>query len=121
MTLRALLVVLLLALIAGTPGLGLETRTGSSILIGVLYGVPFLAVIGALIASWRWPRATTRLAWVAAASAALLAALDLLGLTDPVRPPLAIAVLDVVVILAGVGILVLSMRGSAMRGSARPA
>ena len=113
MTLRALLFILLLALVAGTPGLGLETRTGASVLIGVLYGVPFLAAIGALIASWRWPRATVRLAWIAAVSAALLAALDLLGLTDPVRPPLAIAVLDVVAILVGAGILVLTTRGSA--------
>ena len=113
MTLRALLVILLLALVAGTPGLGLETRTGASVLIGVLYGVPFLAAIGALIASWRWPRATVRLAWIAAVSAALLAALDLLGLTDPVRPPLVIAILDVVAILVGAGILVLTTRGSA--------
>jgi len=115
MTLRALLVVLLLALVAGTPGLGLETRTDSSVLVGVLYGVPFLAAIGTLIASWRWPRATVRLAWVAAASAALLAGLDLLGLTDPTRPPLAIAVLDVVVILAGIGILIVTTRGSRAR------
>ena len=113
MTLRALLVVLLLALVAGTPGLGIETRTGASVLIGVFYGVPFLAALGALIASWRWPRATVRLAWIAGASAAVLAALDLLGLTDPVRPPLAIAILDVVAIVVGAGILVLTTRGSA--------
>ena len=113
MSLRALLVVLLLALVAGTPGLGLETRTGSSVLIGVLYGVPFLAAIAALIASWRWPRATVRLAWIAAASAAVLSGLDLLGLTDPERPPLAVAVLDVVAILAAVGILIVTTRRSA--------
>ena len=100
---------------AGTPGLGLETRTDSSVLIGVLYGVPFLAAVGALIASWRWPQATAGLARVAAASAALLTALDLLGLTDPTRPPLAIGVLDVVVILAGVGILIVTTRGSRAR------
>jgi len=113
MTLRALLVVLLLALLAGTPGLGLETRTGASVLVGVLYGVPFLAAIGALIASWRWPRATARLAWIAAASAILLSALDLLGLTDPERPPLAVAVVEVLAIIVGAGILVLTTRGSA--------
>ncbi len=112
MTLRALLIILLLALVAGTPGLGLETRTGASVLIGVLYGVPFIAAIGALIASWRWPRAVSRLSWIAAVSAALLAALDLLGLTDPVRPPLAIAILDVVLIIVSAGILVRTTRGS---------
>ena len=115
MTLRALLVVLLLALVAGTPGLGLETRTGASVLIGVLYGVPFLAAIGALIASWRWPRATIRLALIAAASAVLLSALDLLGLTDPERPPLAVAVVEVLAIIVSVGILIVTTRGSARR------
>ena len=115
MSLRALLVVLVLSLIAGTPGLGLETRTGGSVLVGVLYGVPFVASIAALIAPWRWPQATVRLARIGAVSAALLAALDLLGITDPERPPLAIAVLDVVAIAAGIGILVLTTRGSPAR------
>ena len=110
MTLRVLLLVLLLALVAGTPGLGLETRTGSSVLLGALYGVPFLATVAALIASWRWPRATARLAWIGAASAALLSALDLLGLTDPERPPVAVAVVEIVAIISSLGILALTTR-----------
>ena len=58
-------------------------------------------------------RATVRLAWITGASAAVLACLDLLGLTDPERPPLAVAVLDLVAILAAVGILIVITRGSA--------
>ena len=105
-----MLVVLLLSLGAGTPGLGLETRAGSSVLLGFLYGVPFLAALGALIASWRWSRATVWLAWIGAATAALLSALDLLGLTDPERPPVAIAVVEIVAIVASLGILALTTR-----------
>ena len=110
MTLRALLVVLLVSLGAGTPGLGLETRTGSSVLLGALYAVPFFAALGALIASWRWPRRTVWLARIGAASAALLPALDLLGLTDPERPPGAVAVVEIVAIIASLGILALTTR-----------
>ena len=107
MRLRALLVILLASLLAGTPGLGLETRTGGSDVLGYLYGIPFLAAIGALVASWRWPRPTVWLAWIGAASAAILSALDLLGLMDG-RPPVAVAVVEVVAILASAGILALT-------------
>ncbi len=110
MKLRVLLVVLLLCLVAGTPGLGLETRTGGSVLVGSLYTIPFLGAIGALIASWRWPRATKWLAWIGAASAVLLSALDLLGVVDPQRPPTAVAVVEIVAIVASLGILALTTR-----------
>ena len=110
MTLRALLVVLILALVAGTPGLGLETRTGGSALVGSLYAIPFLGALGALIASWRWPRATKWLAWIGAASGVVLSALDLLGVMDPQRPPVGVAVVEIVAILASLGILVLTTR-----------
>lgn len=110
MTLRALLVVLLLALAAGTPGLGLETRTGGSDVVGYLYVVPFFGALGALIASWRWPRATRWLAWIGAASAVVLSALDLLGVMDPQRPPAAVAVVEIVAILASLGIVALEAR-----------
>jgi hypothetical protein len=103
--LRALLVLLLLVFSAGTPGLGLETRTGtSSALLGALYAVPFLAGIAALISTWPWPRAVRWLAWVAAASAAILSALDLLGLLDPQRPPTAMVVVEVAVIAIAIAI-----------------
>jgi hypothetical protein len=109
MTLRALLVVLLVALVAGTPGLGLETRTDGSVLVGSLYAIPFLGALGGLIASWRWLRASVWLSWIGAASAVLLSALDVLGLTDG-RPPVAVAIVEVVAIVASLGILALTTR-----------
>ena len=113
MNLRVLLVVLLAALVAGTPGLGLETRTGGSVLVGSLYAIPFLGALGALIASWRWPRPTKWLAWIAAASAIVLSALDLLGVMDPQRPPVAVAVVEIIVIVAALGIVVVTTRAVA--------
>ncbi len=110
MSLRALLVVLLLALVAGTPGLGLETRTDSSVLVGSLYAIPFLGALGALIASWRWARATKLLAWIGAASAVVLSALDLLGVMDPQRPPAGVAAVEIIAIVASLGILFLMTR-----------
>ena len=110
MTLRALLVVLLLALVAGTPGLGLETRTGGSVLVGSLYAIPFFGALGALIASWRWPRATKWLAWIGAGSAVLLSALDLLGVMDPTRPPAGVAAVEIIAIVAGLAILWVTTR-----------
>jgi hypothetical protein len=103
--LRVLLVLLLVAMLAGTPGLGLETRTSGSALVGALFAVPFLAAIAALIASWRWPRQLPWLAGLAAVSAAGLVALDLLGILDPVRPPAAVMASEVLTILVGIGIL----------------
>ena len=109
--LRALLVALLVDLTAGTPGLGLETRTETSALVGALYFVPFAAGIAALIATWRWPDAVGRLAWIAAISAAILSALDVLGLLPPERPGTAVAVLDVAAIVLAAAIVFVA-RGS---------
>jgi len=108
-TLRALLVVLLICLVAGTPGLGLETRSGGSDLLGYAYAIPFLGAIGALVASWRWRRTMLWLAWIAAVSAALLSAADLLGVVDG-RAPAAIAAVEVVAVTASVCILALTGR-----------
>lgn len=102
--LRALLVGLLLALGAGTPGLGLETRTSTSTLVGALYAIPFLAAIGALVCTWRWRRALRWLGWIAAVSAVVLSALDLLGVMDPVRPPAGVAVAEVAAIALSLAI-----------------
>jgi hypothetical protein len=109
--LRVLLAGLLLCLLAGTPGLGLETRTGGSALVGVLYGIPFLAAIAALVSTWRWRRAVRWLAWIAAGSAILLSALDLTGVMDPERPPTAVAVVEIGAIVFAVTIII-RMRGS---------
>jgi hypothetical protein len=103
---RALLAGLVLCLLAGTPGLGLETRTDGSVLVGTLYAIPFLAAIAAFVATWRWRGAARWLAWIAAISAAILSALDLLGLTDPQRPPTAVAVVEVIAIAFAAAIVV---------------
>jgi hypothetical protein len=113
--LRALLAGLLLCLLAGTPGLGLETRTDGSALLGALYAVPFLATMAALVGTWRWPGAVRRLAWIAALSAAILSALDLLGLTDPQRPPTGVAVVEVAAIIFAAAIIVATRASVASR------
>lgn len=111
MTVRVLLGALLLCLLAGTPGLGLETRTGGSIVIGSLYAIPFLAAIAAFVATWRWPGAVRWLSWIAAISTVVLSAADLLGLTDPERPPTAIVAAEVAAIVLAIAIAVRT-RGS---------
>ena len=104
MILRALLVALLVDLTAGTPGLGLETRTETSALVGALYFVPFAAGIAALIATWRWRDAVGRLAWV-----------DVLGLLPPERPGIAVTVLDIAAIVLAVAIVFVARGGVASR------
>jgi hypothetical protein len=116
MMLRALLAALLLCNVAGTPGLGLETRTGGSVLIGTLYAIPFLAAIAALVSTWRWPRAVRWLSWIAAISTVVLSALDLLGLTDPERPPTAMVVVEVAAIVLALAITVRTLGAGAPRG-----
>ena len=110
-TLRVLLAVLLLCLAAGTPGLGLETRTGGSVLVGSLYAIPFLAAIAALVCTWRWRSALSPLLWITAISTVALSAADLLGLTDPQRPPVAIVILEVAAMVLALAIVVRA-RGS---------
>lgn len=114
--LRWLLVALLLCLVAGTPGLGLETRTDGSVLVGSLYAIPFLAAIAALVSTWRWPRAVRWLAWIAAITAIVLSALDLLGLTDPQRPPTGVAVVEVAAIVLALVIAARTLGTAASRG-----
>ena len=113
--LRALLVALIVDLTAGTPGLGLETRTETSAIVGVLYFVPFAAAIAALVGTWRWRGAVRWLAWVAAISAAILSALDVLGLLPPERPGAAISVLDIAAIVIAAAIVIVTRGGVVQR------
>jgi len=113
--LRALLVALIVDLTAGTPGLGLETRTETSAIVGALYFVPFAAAIAALVGTWRWRGAVRWLAWVAAISAAILSALDVLGLLPPERPGTAITVLDVAAIVIAAAIVIVTRGGVVQR------
>ena len=108
--LRILLGVLILSLVAGTPGLGLETRTSASPLVGALYFIPFAGAIAALVGTWRWPNSVRWLAWVTGISATVLAGADLLGLTDPERPGAGVAATEVLTILAAIGILAMAGR-----------
>ena len=102
--LRVLLVALVLTNIAGTPGLGIETRTSGSVAIGTVYGIAFFAAIIAFGTSWRWPVLATRLAVAAGALAAILAVLDLAGVTDPERPVTAMTIVDAAMAMLGVAI-----------------
>jgi hypothetical protein len=113
--LRALLVALIVDLTAGTPGLGLETRTETSAIVGALYFVPFAAAIAALVGTWRWRSAVRWLAWVAAISAAILSALDVLGLLPPERPGTAISVLDIAAIVIAAAIVIVTRGGVVQR------
>jgi hypothetical protein len=98
---RALLLVLLVGWIAGTPGLGIDTRSGGSIAIGVVYGVAFLLGVVALVLTWRSRRWASTLAIVLGIAAIVLAVADLAGLTDTERPPTLMAAVDVAIVLVG--------------------
>lgn len=112
---RALLVLLVLAYIPGTPGLGVDTRPpdDSAAMIGTAYGVAFLLAVVAIAASWTWPRFASWSALGAGALAVVLPVLDLAGVLGP-QPPVAIVVLDL--IEAALGLLIAWRRSS--RGDA---
>lgn len=98
---RALLIALILAMIPGIPGVGIETRTssGSDALVAV-YTVAGLAPIVALAASWKWPLAAAWIGVVAGMLATGLGALDLGGiLGEP--PPTGMIVVDAVYAIMG--------------------
>lgn len=102
---RILLAVLAVAYLAGTPGLGIDTRdqTNAPALVGYAYGVAFFAPLVAFAASWRWPTAARWLAILSALGAIVLPALDLAGvLVGPA--PTAMAVVDVLLIVIGLAI-----------------
>ena len=101
---RMLLVVLALAYIPGTPGLGVDTRTDGPAALAVVYGVAFFAPLAALAASWKWPLAAAWLAVVSGIFAVILPALDLAGvLASP--PPPGMVVLNVVILVLGLAVI----------------
>ncbi|TME39461.1 MAG: hypothetical protein E6I57_07340 [Chloroflexi bacterium] len=102
---RALLVVLLLLWIAGTPGLGVDTRTSDGVGLGAIYGVAFLVAIVALVATWWRPRWVGPLAMIVGAAAVLLALADLAGLTNAVRPSSFLAALEIGVAIVGAALV----------------
>lgn len=97
---RILLGTLFLAYAVGTPGFGIDTRTGSSAILGAIYSVAVLTLLLALGASWKWPRAAAWSALLGGAFAVTLAALDLMGaLAGP--PPGGMLVLDPAILALG--------------------
>jgi hypothetical protein len=111
--LRLLLIVLVLAYIPGTPGLGVDTRSADSApaLLGYLYGAAFLAPLLAVAASWKWRAAATWLALLSGILAIVLPGLDELGvLAGP--PPVGMVVLNAVVIGIGLAIAWLAWRAT---------
>lgn len=98
---RALLVALVLAMIPGIPGVGIETRTSDSDALWPVYTVAGLAPIVTLAASWKWPLAAGWIGVVAGVLAAALGALDLGGVLGAPPPP-GMVVVDAVFTIVGV-------------------
>ena len=69
----------------------------------MIYPAAFAIAVAALILSFRWRTAAVWFGLAAGLVATALGALDLAGLMQPVRPPTAIAIEDVV--LMGLGSL----------------
>ena len=103
MFVRIALVLLIVVWTLGTPGLGIETRSGGD-LIGWMYTVAYLAVIAALVLTWRGRRFAPAVTAVVGAGAAAIAALDLSGLLIG-PPPAGIVALDVAAIAIGLSLV----------------
>lgn len=99
---RLLLVLLVLAYLPGTPGLGIDTRSpdDSAVIVGTAYGVAFVLAVVALGTSWKWPRSA---GWIALAAGGLAVVLPVLDLADVLGapPPVAIIALDMLEIVLG--------------------
>lgn len=83
---RALMIALVLAMIPGIPGVGIETRASGSDALVAVYTVAGLAPIVALAASWKWPLAAGWIGVVAGVLATALGALDLGGILGGPSP-----------------------------------
>ena len=101
---RVLILVLALAYVPGTPGLGVDTRTDGPAYLGVIYGIAVLTPLLALAASWKWPRAAGLLGILAGLLALALPALDLVGvLAGP--PPAGMIVVDIGILVVGLAVI----------------
>lgn len=102
---RALLIALVLAMIPGYPGVGIETRASGSDsdALGAVYAVAGLAPIVALAASWKWPIAAGWIGVVAGVLWAALGALDLGGILGAPPPP-GMIVVDAVFVIVGLAV-----------------
>jgi hypothetical protein len=81
-----MLVALLLSFVLGVPGIGPETRQFTNDAMAVVLSIVILGpILGALVASWRWPALAAKLGLVAGLVVAAMAILDLFGVI--VGPP----------------------------------
>jgi len=103
---RALLALLLLAYVPGTPGLGVDTRESgdSGVVLGIAYGIAFLLPLVAIGASWKWPRLASGCALFGGTLAVLLPLLDVASVLGP-PPPVAVVGLDMIQIALGLVIV----------------
>jgi hypothetical protein len=106
---RALLIALVLAMIPGIPGVGVETRASGSDALLPVYTVAGLAPIVALAASWKWPIAAGWIGVVAGLLGIALGGLDLGGILGAPPPP-GMIVVDAVWAIVGAAVAFRSWR-----------
>jgi hypothetical protein len=111
--LRVFLVLLIIDWTLGTPGLGIETRPGvANDLIGWVYTIAFLALIGALALTWFRRRYAPPLAMAVGALAVVLAILDVFGVTSGAPAPAAMIAVDAFGVVIGAAIIWAARRAS---------
>jgi hypothetical protein len=104
--LRLLLVLLIVDWILGTPGVGIETRQGiANDLIGWVYTLGFLALIGALAFTWFRKRYAPPLAMAVGTLAVMLAILDAFGVTSGAPAPAPMLAVDGFGVVIGAAIV----------------
>lgn len=108
--LRVFLALLVVDWILGIPGVGLETRTYSSDVMNAVYSVVSLAVLVALVLTWRGRRFAAPVSLAVGAAAVILAMLDIFGLSGAEPAPAAIVVVDLAGIAIGAGIVWMALQ-----------
>lgn len=103
--LRLFLALLVVDWILGIPGVGVETRTGSNPVMDMVYTVAFLALIAALVLTWRGQRFASPVGMLVGAAAAILAVGDLFGISGGGPAPAAMVVVDVAGVAIGLAIV----------------
>ena len=103
--LRIFLALLIVDSILGTPGLGIETRTGGPAYIVWAYGIVFVALLVALALTWFAQRSAGPLATAAAVATVVLAVADIFSLTGDTAPPAGVVAVDVAGIAIAGGIV----------------
>ena len=108
--LRIVLALLVVDWTIGTPGLGVDTRTGGPELLGWVYGIASLALIIALALTWLGKRYAGPLAMAVGVAAVVLAITDIFGLIDGAPTPAGMLVVDAAGIAIGVAVVWVATR-----------